>query len=231
MSDTQPERVWRTAGSNRNGWKMERRKAMATALAGAVTLGLGTVCLAAVGGAPMLGLTAAEQVKTMTGVTEVQMIDRVVVIRSGSTVPVEPAVVQLIAPETAAPVGPAPAPGRTAPAGTTAGAPAAIWPAATPSPTPAPTSGTIASSPAAAAPATPAPATTAKAPTPAPTPAPVTTAKPVATTIAPTTTKAPTTTLPRGVPKDWPAGKPIPPMPANCQDPQLELNGVWNCDD
>jgi hypothetical protein len=32
------------------------------------------------------------------------------------------------------------------------------------------------------------------------------------------------------VPRDWPAGKPIPPMPANCKSPQLELNGVWNCD-
>lgn len=216
-------------GSNRNGWKMERRKAMATALAGAVTLGLGTVCLAAIGGAPMLGLAAADPIKTMTGVTEVQMIDRVVVVRSGSTVPVDPAVVQLIAPETAPPVGPAPAPTRAAPAGTTAAAPTAAWPSASPSPTPAPTSGSIASSPAAAAPATQAPATTAKA-APA-TQAPATTAKPVVTTIAPTTTKAPTTTLPRGVPRDWPAGKPIPPMPANCNDPQLELNGVWNCDD
>jgi hypothetical protein len=39
----------------------------------------------------------------------------------------------------------------------------------------------------------------------------------------------PTTTTIRGVPKDWPAGKPIPPMPPGCQQPQLELNGVWNC--
>jgi hypothetical protein len=59
---------------------------------------------------------------------------------------------------------------------------------------------------------------------------------PVAPVAAPSTTAAPapattTTTRPRGVPKDWPADKPIPPMPANCRDPQLEDNGVWNCQD
>ena len=40
-----------------------------------------------------------------------------------------------------------------------------------------------------------------------------------------------TTTRPRGVPVDWPPNKPIPPMPPNCQQPQLEDNGVWNCQD
>ncbi len=35
---------------------------------------------------------------------------------------------------------------------------------------------------------------------------------------------------PPGVPVDWPANKPIPPMPASCQQPQLEDNGVWKCD-
>jgi hypothetical protein len=40
-----------------------------------------------------------------------------------------------------------------------------------------------------------------------------------------------TTTRPRGVPADWPPDKPIPPMPANCGHPQLEDNGVWNCED
>ncbi len=61
-------------------------------------------------------------------------------------------------------------------------------------------------------------------------------AAPVATVAAPTTTAAPkasttTTTWPVGVPRDWPVGKPIPPMPANCRQPQLEDNGVWNCQD
>ncbi len=71
----------------------------------------------------------------------------------------------------------------------------------------------------------PAPAT--KTPTPATNPPAKVTPSPTTTTPAP----APTTTiLPPGVPADWPAGKPIPPMPAGCQKPQLEDNGVWNCD-
>ena len=52
------------------------------------------------------------------------------------------------------------------------------------------------------------------------------------TTAAPSTTPAPVTTTaarPEGVPADWPANKPIPPMPAGCAQPQLEDNGVWNC--
>jgi hypothetical protein len=87
------------------------------------------------------------------------------------------------------------------------------------------------------APVTASPVTTPAAP-PAPTP---TTAGPTPTTAGPpalapgattTTTRAPTTTTtrPPGVPSDWPANKPIPPMPAGCQQPQLEDNGVWNCD-
>lgn len=47
----------------------------------------------------------------------------------------------------------------------------------------------------------------------------------------PTTNPAPTTTRPPGVPDDWPAGKPIPPMPPNCRQPQLEDDGEWNCQD
>lgn len=51
---------------------------------------------------------------------------------------------------------------------------------------------------------------------------------------APTTTAAPApattaTTRLAGVPADWPAGKPIPPVPTGCREPQLEDNGVWNC--
>ncbi len=65
---------------------------------------------------------------------------------------------------------------------------------------------------------------------PAPAPNPVAPAAPRTTTTtapAPATTS---TTRPPGVPADWPADKPIPPMPAGCQKPQLEDNGVWNCD-
>ncbi len=64
--------------------------------------------------------------------------------------------------------------------------------------------------------------------TPAPTTAAPTTAAP--TTAAPKVTPT-TVARPPGVPSDWPAGKPIPPMPAVCSQPQLELSGVWNCGD
>lgn len=59
-----------------------------------------------------------------------------------------------------------------------------------------------------------------------PTTQPVSAPAPTTATTLPVTT----TTRPRGVPADWPPGKPIPPMPPNCQQPQLEDNGVWNCD-
>ena len=64
-------------------------------------------------------------------------------------------------------------------------------------------------------------------------PAPEPAADEPTSTTTPTTTAAPvtTTTRPRGVPADWPPDKPIPPMPPNCQQPQLEDNGVWNCQD
>ena len=47
-----------------------------------------------------------------------------------------------------------------------------------------------------------------------------------------TSTTAPTTstTRPPGVPDDWPDDRPIPPMPEDCEKPQLEDNGTWNCD-
>ena len=57
--------------------------------------------------------------------------------------------------------------------------------------------------------------------------APPTTAAPAPPTTVPPTTS---TTRPPGVPADWPADKPIPPMPEGCQKPQLEDNGEWNCD-
>lgn len=55
--------------------------------------------------------------------------------------------------------------------------------------------------------------------------------------VAPAATVAPaaattSTTLPPGarIPSDWPADKPIPPIPPGCRKPVLEDNGVWNCD-
>ncbi len=61
---------------------------------------------------------------------------------------------------------------------------------------------------------------------PAPAAASAVTSPPATAAPAPATT---TTTRPEGVPRDWPADKPIPPMPAGCRDGQLEDNGVWNC--
>lgn len=62
-----------------------------------------------------------------------------------------------------------------------------------------------------------------------PAPSPVTRWSPPPTTGAPPEPATTTTRLP-GVPADWPADEPIPPMPPGCQKPQLEDNGVWNCD-
>ena len=50
------------------------------------------------------------------------------------------------------------------------------------------------------------------------------------TTTPPTTATTTTTTLPPGVPDDWPDDRPIPPMPSDCEKPQLEDDGTWNCD-
>ncbi|MEN9645106.1 MAG: hypothetical protein RL238_1775 [Actinomycetota bacterium] len=184
---------------------MERRIALAAAGATAGTLGLGTICFAAVGGSNILGMASAQAPAEVDVITEVQEIQRVVVVRSSSTtlpggttiptvlleVPVPAAPTQVATPT---PATPAPRP-------------------ATPATTLAPTTSrpvvTVVQVPVTAAPTTTAKATT-------------TTAKPVVTT---------TTVRPRGVPADWPADKPIPPKPANCKDAQLELNGVWNCDD
>jgi hypothetical protein len=58
---------------------------------------------------------------------------------------------------------------------------------------------------------------------------------------SPKPVKSPTTTVPRAttpttdrgveIPDDWPAGKPLPPIPEHCHEPHLEDNGVWNCQD
>jgi hypothetical protein len=58
-------------------------------------------------------------------------------------------------------------------------------------------------------------------------------APPISPAIDPTTTTTtrpvPVTTRPPEVPEDWPAGKPLPPIPPGCREPHLEDNGVWNC--
>ena len=186
---------------------MERRVALAAAGATAGTLGLGTVCFAAVGGSNILGMASAQAPAEVEVVTEVQEIQRVVVVRSSSTTLPGGATIPTVVLEIPVP------------------APAAPTPVATPAPaTPAPRPATPAT---ALAPSTSRPVISVVQ-------VPVTAAPTTATTVRATTTTAKpvtTTTWPAGVPRDWPAGKPIPPKPANCQDAQLELNGVWNCDD
>ncbi len=73
----------------------------------------------------------------------------------------------------------------------------------------------------------PAPASAPSATSSAPTAPP---SQPRATTTAPASPATTTTTRPPGVPADWPADRPIPPIPPGCQKPQLEDDGVWNCD-
>jgi hypothetical protein len=187
---------------------MERRVALAAAGATAGTLGLGTICFAAVGGSNILGMASAQAPAEVEVVTEVQEIQRVVVVHSSSTTLPGGTTIPTVVLEVPVPAAPAPA--------------ATPTPAA---PTPRPASPATTLAPSTSRPVV----TVVRVPvTPAPTTA--TTAKPVVTTTTarPVTT---TTSRPAGVPADWPAGKPIPPKPANCQDAQLELNGVWNCDD
>jgi hypothetical protein len=45
----------------------------------------------------------------------------------------------------------------------------------------------------------------------------------------PTPSAGPLLTYPPGVPADWPSSRPIPPQPSGCVQPQLELDGTWNC--
>lgn len=62
-----------------------------------------------------------------------------------------------------------------------------------------------------------------------PTPPTTAPASPTTTPAGPTTLPIAPTTQRLQIPDDWPAGKPIPPVPPNCFQPELRLNGVWNC--
>lgn len=202
---------------------MERRLALATAGAVAATLGIGTVCFAALGGGNLLGLSGDGGAAKIVPAGAVEQVTKVVVVHSAdTTIVVAPTGTDGTSP--AAPASPVavsapvvPVVGTAAPTPTTA-------PAAAPDPTVASTTKPTTATTAKPTATTVKPVTTTSA-------APATTAPP--STAAPTTVKpvTSTTSRPRGVPADWPAGKPIPPMPPGCQDPQLELNGVWNCDD
>ena len=204
---------------------MERRVALATAVGSTVTLGLATVCVAAVGGWNILGFSTHRLSAPPTVVTELQTIDDVVVVVSGtSTTAAGDVPVDGVAPgggpvTTATSPGSKPTtkPGTPSTAGTTAGT--KVTTQITAAPTTANTTATT--QPGSTSPKTP-PATTQP------------------TTTAPRTTTPRTTvpiytttgdTLPPGarVSSDWPKGKPVPPIPPNCNKPVLEDNGVWNC--
>lgn len=216
---------------------MERRTALAAAVAGAATLATASVTLAAVGAIDILGFRSPRVAAGATDpvvVKQIETVDSLVVIPSMPTAwsitSAAGSGAQRFALVAMQPV--APASGSAAPSaasgsaspyyasgGQGAAAPAASFVTlpASPDTAPPPTSATTKPAPSTAAPTTGAPTTTRP---------PTTTAPP--TTAAPTTT--PRTTLPPGVPADWPKDKPIPPMPAGCQNPQLEDNGVWNCE-
>ena len=210
---------------------MERRKALALAAAVTGSLGSATVAVAAVGGLSVLGFGAGHHATQLSSLASYQtsgagaggvvtrtkdVYDRVTVgthtaamTRSASAA--APAVLDpTVAPGPTDAV-PALQPAKTHRRRTTKAVPRST----TRTPTP-----TTIRSPAVQQPEPPEPATT------------TTTEPPAIQSPTTTTTMAPvtTTTRPRGVPADWPPGKPIPPMPPNCRDPQLEDNGVWNCD-
>lgn len=220
---------------------MERRLAITYSITATVTLGIACFAFAAVGG----GLFA-DAVPELTGEGKsVEFIDDYIVLHSSSTLaPDLTAFVGVDSVPAPAPAGDTPRAAAQADGSTAAPGPVALAPAAPDAPAAAtldaPSNQGPAPTPAqAAAPApppaplpvpAPAPAppmTTTVAPKPAPAPA------PAPTTTAPraTTTTAPTTSLPSGVriPSDWPSGTPIPPIPPGCREPQLEDNGVWNC--
>lgn len=205
---------------------MERRAALVASIATGVSLAVGVLAFAATGGASILGLGGGSGAGPARAadplvVHHVQTIEDEIVVSSRSTDLPRPVERDgATASDAASNPAPAAIDGITVSIGPIAtarnvvapGVPAgATAPAVSVNPTP--VSATPASAPASTAPAPTAPATTAPVAVPA------------------TTTPTPTTAAPPpGVPADWPANKPIPPMPANCQQPQLEDNGVWNCD-
>ena len=205
---------------------MERKKALALAAAVTGVLGSTTVAMAAVGGLSLLGFGGEHHTPLGTSATSPQsalaaarvvtrtkdVYDRVTVAGAAESTPNRFAgVASVVQPDL--PIPEVAAPPRVAPRHPVvvkhrhkSKAPARSRP------------------PIAATPRIGTPPTTS-------TTEPVEASPPITTTTTTTTTAPPvtTTTRPRGVPRDWPPGKPIPPMPPNCREPQLEDNGVWNC--
>jgi hypothetical protein len=204
---------------------MERRKALAFAAAVTGTLGTASVAVAAVGGLSVLGFGAVHHDTRLSSLASYQsgpdgvvirtkdVYDRVTVEGGGSAAATRS--VALASGAAPALSDPAIAPGPEAAVGPSRGVKTHRRRATKTVPRSAPRTPATTS--------TTEPARSSETPKPgAPAPPAVTT-----TTMAPVTT----TTRPRGVPADWPPGKPIPPMPPNCGQPKLEDNGVWNCQD
>lgn len=196
---------------------MERTKALAASTAATLALGSGIVAAASITGASFLGFGVVKHNARSTAaatpdgskpgvvVRTRNVYDRYVVETANGTPPVGGG-----SGTTTGSPGGAGTPGSTPPTGTS--------PEREPrAPTPTPTTS---------------PPRTGKTPSNTPTTRPEEPTTPPAvtpTTPAPSPTTIPAT-WPIGVPKDWPPDKPIPPMPPNCGQPQLEDNGVWNCD-
>jgi hypothetical protein len=192
---------------------MERKRAMAVAATVTCVLGSSAVALAATTGLPVLGFgrsraADAAEVSTVWSASTAQQARRVVT-RTKNVF--DEVVVDV-------------------PEGGAASATPPTAPAAVLVPGPAPTTGDVPRTPVTTSPPHrrprtgegEAPPTTVRTTVPRSHGPP-----PTATTVPPTTT----TSRPPGVPDDWPPDKPIPPMPPNCRQPQLEDNGVWNCQD
>ena len=219
---------------------MERRVALAAAFAGTITMAIGALSYAAIGGVDILGFSGAGGGYAADGtpvvVEQIENVDHVVVIPSPTTVA---PIVDAPAQSPAKPAAPSWYPSNQAPAAASA-AESPTTAAPTSAPAAPPTTAAAATPKATTPPATSPPAVTPSAALPAPT-SPATTSPPVTSSPAtsPPTTKAPSTTvpatgttLPAGaqVPSDWPTNTPIPPIPAGCRKPVLEDNGVWNCE-
>ncbi len=200
---------------------MERRLAITYIVSATTTFGFGCVAIAAAGG----GLFASAAPKSMGG-KQLEIVDQYIVLRSSTSVPTS----QAAAPTLDAVVAPAAASGVAAPTGLATAQPDVAAPDVEPNPTtnaPSPTPETA-----------PAPqATPETAPTPEPAPSTSSAPAPAPTTPTTMAPKPPTTTAPPAavasgarIPRDWPANKPIPPIPPGCEKPQLEDNGKWNCE-
>ena len=222
---------------------MKRQPAMATALAAGAALFLTSVAVASMSGTPILGFGPDEIVRTVgtrpaepVVVTQVSEVNDVVVVPSTTPASTTPAADQpIIVPRDLVDALASPGAVELASVTTTTsptsppvtatkplGVSVAVPRAAPVSPTPPPTT---AVSPASSV--QPAAAVTTTTP-PTASPEPRTEPQPRSTT-APSPTTAPAA-RPPGVPSDWPPDRPIPPMPADCRKPQLEDNGIWNCD-